>query len=72
MILPIGVTHRCLVKEIFMKFPEVQKIEALTDVENFAEKRVLEKSGFQNEGLLRRKNKLRGQFRDMYIFGLLR
>lgn len=64
--------HRLLKDEIFAFFPAIMKIEALTDVENFAEIRALEKAGFLHEGTLRRKNKLRGQFRDMRIFGFLR
>jgi len=64
--------HRLLAREIFAGFPEIHKIEALTDVENLAETRALQKAGFRHEGILLRKNRLRGEFRDMHQFGLLR
>lgn len=64
--------HQLLIKQVFQLNPQVQKIEALTDIENQAEQRVLEKSGFQKEGVFRRKYQLRGQIRDMVSYGLLR
>src|SRR5690606_19047284 len=64
--------HRLLVSEVFNAHPGVEKIEAVTDVENAAERRVLEKNGFKREGVLRWRNLLRGELRDMCFYGKLR
>jgi RimJ/RimL family protein N-acetyltransferase len=69
----LGVSiHQSLMKEVFEVAPKIQKIEALTDVENFPEQIVLSRAGFKKEGLHLRKNRLRGEFRDMYHYGFLR
>ena len=64
--------HKHLVDYIFAKFEGIDKIEAWTDVENTAEKRALVKARFRYEGSLRARNKLRRQYRDMAVYGLLR
>jgi RimJ/RimL family protein N-acetyltransferase len=46
-------TVRAVVAEIFAK-PGVQRVWAWVDEENYASMRVLEKAGFQREGILRR------------------
>ncbi len=64
--------HKRLCHTIFALQAEVQKIEAYTDRENQAEQRVLEKCGFVQEGLLRKSGLIRGEIRDMYVYGLIR
>lgn len=64
--------HILLAEKIFASFTDIFKIEAFTDVENRAEIRSLEKAGFEKEGTQKRKNRLRGQFRDMHVFAKLR
>ncbi len=64
--------HRCIVDWLFGAHADLAKLEAITDVENAIERRVLARVGFQFEGILRRRNRLRGDWRDMAFYGLLR
>ena len=56
---------------IFKEWPHLERLEALVDVENGGSQRVLEKAGFQREGLLRKFCILKGRTRDMVIYSLL-
>ncbi|WCJ43149.1 Acyl-CoA N-acyltransferases (NAT) superfamily protein [Euphorbia peplus] len=56
---------------IFSDFPELERVEALVDVENVGSQRVLEKAGFTREGVLRKYLLLKGRSRDMVMFSLL-
>lgn len=64
--------HRLVVDWLFSEQPDLAKLEAWTDVDHAVEQRVLEKAGFAREGILRRRNELRGLWRDMAVYGLLR
>jgi RimJ/RimL family protein N-acetyltransferase len=48
------------------------RIEAHTDVENFAEQRALEKAGFTREGVLRSVVFRDGRWRDALSYSVLR
>ena len=50
----------------------VQRIEAATHAENTAEQRSLEKAGFTLEGVIRAAEYRAGQWRDGYLYSLLR
>ena len=50
----------------------MEKIEACAFVGNFASRRVLEKCGFQQEGLTRKAVLKRGRWLDEWVFGLTR
>ncbi|EEF45273.1 hypothetical protein RCOM_0911760 [Ricinus communis] len=54
-----------VVKTIFDDMPELERLEALVDVENLGSERVLEKAGFMREGVLRKYCILHGQSRDL-------
>jgi RimJ/RimL family protein N-acetyltransferase len=56
---------------IFSEWPHLERLEALVDVENVGSQRVLEKAGFQREGVLRKYITLKGKTRDMVMFSLL-
>ncbi|KAK4755796.1 hypothetical protein SAY87_009553 [Trapa incisa] len=56
---------------VFRERPELERVEALVDVENVASLRVLEKAGFTREGTLRKYVVLKGKSRDMVMFSLL-
>lgn len=56
---------------IFVEWPHLERLEALVDVENVGSQRVLEKAGFQREGVLRKYMVQKGRTRDMVIFSLL-
>jgi RimJ/RimL family protein N-acetyltransferase len=50
----------------------IERIEALTDTENVASQRVLEKNGFKREGELRKLTLKDGQYRNEFIYGFIR
>lgn len=51
---------------------DVVRIQAVTDVRNKASQRVLEKTGFQREGVLRKVGYVRGKWADACIYSILR
>jgi len=51
---------------------DVGRIQAQTDERNVASQRVLEKAGFKKEGVLRRSIFIGGEWRDAYIYSILR
>jgi diamine N-acetyltransferase len=51
---------------------EIIRIEAETDVRNVASQRILEKSGFTKEGTIRKSKFVRGEWRDRYLYSILR
>jgi RimJ/RimL family protein N-acetyltransferase len=63
--------QRLLVEYLFDTFP-IHRVEAITDVENLAEQRSLEKVGFTREGVLRGFGWRVGAWRDMVIYSRLR
>ena len=50
----------------------VGRIELRTHPDNEASQRLAERAGFQREGLLRNWGRVGGEYRDMYIYSLLR
>lgn len=56
---------------LFGGYP-TERIAAFTDVENLPAQRVLENTGFQQEGTLRRASFRDGQWRDIAIYSVLR
>lgn len=68
----IGTTaHRLMVDYLFDRDP-VNRIEAYTDVENYAERRTLEKAGFTFEGTLRGAYFRNGGWRDGVLYSVVR
>jgi RimJ/RimL family protein N-acetyltransferase len=59
------------VKVVFSEFSHLERLEALVDVENVGSQRVLEKAGFQKEGVLRKYLIRKGKSRDTIMFSLL-
>jgi len=51
---------------------DIGRIQAQTDPRNLASQKVLEKAGFKKEGTLRRQFFTRGEWRDAYIYSILR
>ena len=51
---------------------EMACIQATTDIGNVASQKVLEKTGFQREGTMRRRFFIRGEWRDLVLFSILR
>jgi ribosomal-protein-alanine N-acetyltransferase len=50
----------------------VVRLQARTDARNLASQRVLEKAGFKKEGVLRKATFIRGDWRDLFVYGILR
>jgi RimJ/RimL family protein N-acetyltransferase len=50
----------------------IERIQAQTDVRNLGSQKVLEKAGFKREGTLRKSFFMRGEWRDAYIYSILR
>jgi RimJ/RimL family protein N-acetyltransferase len=51
---------------------ELVRVQAITDVDNFASQRVLEKAGFKKEGILRKSAFIRGKWCDDCLYSILR
>ncbi|KAF8392383.1 hypothetical protein HHK36_022725 [Tetracentron sinense] len=62
---------KMVASSIFSECPNVERLEALVSVENLASQRVLEKVGFQKEGVLRKFFIKRGKTLDMVMYSLL-
>ncbi|KAG5236578.1 hypothetical protein OIU77_014475 [Salix suchowensis] len=62
---------KLVAKTIFTEWPHLERLEALVDVQNAGSQRVLEKAGFEREGVLRKYLILKGKSRDMVMFSLL-
>jgi ribosomal-protein-alanine N-acetyltransferase len=60
-----------IVDYLFLAKPVV-RIQATTDVKNKPSQRVLEKNGFKREGIIRKAGFVRGQWRDEYLYSILR
>lgn len=63
---------RALIGAAFGADQELNRIRAWTTPENGASHRVLEKLGFQREGVLRQERMIRGRLTDSVFYGLLR
>ena len=63
--------QRLLVRYLFENTP-VFRIQALTDAENIAEQRSLEKAGFTREGVLRGCAFRAGAWRDEVLYAVIR
>lgn len=60
-----------VIKTVFTDYPHLERLGAETDLENIGSQRVLEKSGFQKEGVLRKYMFIKGKSRDVVIYSLL-
>ncbi len=62
---------KMIVQHLFENYPAV-RIEADTDVDNISAQRVLEKSGFEREGVLRKYRFHHGKWRDSVLYSIIR
>jgi len=51
---------------------DLVRIQAITDARNKASQRVLEKTGFQREGTIRKSGFVRGEWSNGYLYSILR
>ena len=68
----IGSVAQRMLAEFLFDTTELDRVEATTDVDNVAEQRALEKSGFTREGVTRGAQLRGGVRRDVVHYGLLR
>ena len=66
-----GIAQRMLAQYLFAN-TSVNRLEAMTDVDNLAEQRALEKAGFRREGVARGAQFRAGEWRDLVVYSLLR
>uniref|UniRef100_A0A1J3IVL7 Putative N-acetyltransferase YoaA n=1 Tax=Noccaea caerulescens TaxID=107243 RepID=A0A1J3IVL7_NOCCA len=59
------------VEQAFQVFPAVVRIQAVVEVENKASQKVLEKAGFEKEGLLKKYGFCNGVVRDMFLYSFV-
>jgi RimJ/RimL family protein N-acetyltransferase len=67
-----GTTAQRLLTDYLFATTTVHRLEAITEVDNTAEQRALERAGFVREGMLRGRGFVRGQWRDGYMYARLR
>jgi ribosomal-protein-alanine N-acetyltransferase len=62
---------KLLIDYLFLS-KDIMRIQAQTDPRNVGSKRVLEKVGFKPEGILRKSEFVRGEWRDRAVYSILR
>jgi ribosomal-protein-alanine N-acetyltransferase len=62
----------CLTVDYLFLSKDAVRIQARTDVRNLASQKVLEKAGFRKEGTMRHSAFIRGEWRDLYLYSILR
>jgi [ribosomal protein S5]-alanine N-acetyltransferase len=67
-----GTTTTRLLADYLFNYTSVHRIEALTDDENLATQKILERSGFEREGLLRGAYFHRGAWRNLLVYAIVR
>ncbi|KAL7124331.1 hypothetical protein ABFS83_14G041400 [Erythranthe nasuta] len=69
-----GITTRAVemaVPKVFDEFPQILRLQGMTNVENKASQRVMEKAGFVKDGLMRKYFYLKGQIQDVVVYSVL-
>ena len=68
----IGTKVAAMLIEFGFKDLDLHRIEAKCDPENHASYRIMEKNGMHREGILREEKDIHGEWRDSYIYSILR
>jgi [ribosomal protein S5]-alanine N-acetyltransferase len=68
----LGTAAQRLLVDYLFKYTSAHRLEALTDAENIAERKALERIGFKREGVMRGVFFQHGTWRDHAVYGLLR
>jgi [ribosomal protein S5]-alanine N-acetyltransferase len=68
----LGTAAQRLLVDYLFRFTIVHRLEAITDSENIAEQKALERIGFEREGVMREVAFRDGAWRDAVIYALLR
>jgi RimJ/RimL family protein N-acetyltransferase len=67
-----GSTAQRLLVDLFFRHTTTNRVEALTDAENLAEQRALEKAGLRHESTIRGAQWRDGAYRDTHLHAVLR
>jgi RimJ/RimL family protein N-acetyltransferase len=67
-----GVEAQALLARYLFEHTEANRVEAMTDIENVAEQRALEKAGFTREGVVRGSQFRAGAHHDLVCYSILR
>ncbi|KAL0717661.1 hypothetical protein Bca4012_066983 [Brassica carinata] len=59
------------VPQVFSDLPHVLRLQAFVQIHNKASQRVLEKVGFEREGLLRKYSYVKGEIHDVFVYSVL-
>ncbi|XWS39276.1 hypothetical protein CRYUN_Cryun18bG0037200 [Craigia yunnanensis] len=59
------------VSQFFVDFPNVVTLKAFVDVDNKGSQRVVEKVGFEKDGMLGKYAYRKGKLRDLFLFSFL-
>ncbi|PIN22569.1 Amino-acid N-acetyltransferase [Handroanthus impetiginosus] len=62
---------KMVVNTIFNEWPHLERLQAVVNVENKGSQRVLEKAGFEKEGVLKKYVVLKGKTVDVVMFSFL-
>lgn len=68
----LGTAAQRLLIDYLLDHTTANRIEAITNGDNLAEQRSLEKLGFRREGLMRERSFIGGRYHDVIVYGLLR
>ncbi len=68
----LGTAAQRLLIDYLLDHTTANRIEAITNGDNHAEQRALEKVGFRREGLMRERSFIGGRYHDVVVYGLLR
>lgn len=68
----IGTAAQKLLVDYLLDHTTANRIEALTNGANIGEQKALQRLGFQQEGRMRGRSFLRGNYADVLVYGLLR
>ncbi|KAM1994721.1 hypothetical protein ACFX16_010881 [Malus domestica] len=69
-----GITTKAVkiaLSQVFKDYPDLVRLQSFVAVENKASQRILEKVGFQREGVLRKYLYLKGDIKDMVVYSFL-
>ncbi|KAL7124332.1 hypothetical protein ABFS83_14G041500 [Erythranthe nasuta] len=69
-----GITTRAVemaVPQVFDEFPQILRLQAMTNVNNNGSRRVLEKAGFTKDALMRKHYYLKGEIQDVVVYSIL-
>jgi RimJ/RimL family protein N-acetyltransferase len=61
-----------IIVDLLFLSKETVRVEARTDMRNVASQKVLEKNGFKKEGTIRKDMFIRGEWRDLFLYSILR